>query len=56
MSDADPPSSRRTNYVTENLRISHGNVTTNQLVVEADVSFYSASAMRLLRFGELVSY
>lgn len=43
------------NYVTENLRMSHGNVTTNQLIIDADLSFYSASPMRLLRFGELIA-
>jgi hypothetical protein len=43
------------NYVTENLRMSHGNATTNQLIIDADLSFYSASPMRLLRFGELIA-
>jgi hypothetical protein len=44
-----------TNYFTDNLRMSHGNVTTGQLVIDADLSFYSASPMRLLRFGELIA-
>jgi len=44
-----------TNYGTSNLDMSHGNATTNQLFIDADVSFYSASPMRLLRFGELVA-
>lgn len=42
-----------TNYATSNLEMSHGNTTTNQLVIDADVSFYSSSPMRLEGFGTI---
>ncbi|EOD28496.1 hypothetical protein EMIHUDRAFT_434800 [Emiliania huxleyi CCMP1516] len=47
------PPIQLTNYATSNLEMSHGNTTTNQLVIDADVSFYSASPMRLEGFGLL---
>ena len=47
------PPIQLTNYATSKREMSHGNTTTNQLVIDADVSFYSASPMRLEGFGLL---